>query len=532
MTDSTFPTSDLAQNAARLIMRWKASPQAYIKECLGINDIWRLQNNLLTAIPKAIAERKAIYIASGHALGKDYICGAVSNWFLDCWGPCKVTLTAPSDRQVKRIMWAETLSQFNAKEARNMKLWGKAFTDPYIEIRKTDWYLQGFATKDTGAAAEAGGGRFQGMRAAVNMCIIVTEAQAIEDPIFDQIDAVATAQNCLVIFLGNPTRAKGRFAKGLRDKVNNIVFHFSCLDNPNYQQRKIVIPGLATYEWVEDKRRRWGESDPRWIGRVLGRIPEGGLNNTFPESWMNICKERHGFLAQYISSAGVSVDSAGEGVDDNVIMSGKGGEVMDVYTKTLMTPNEIAHKAVEMCRAVDGHFIVFDADGLGIRDYQQAAALPKDYLRGIRLVKFHGSAPSQQTVAMPDGKRKKIYCNVRAEASFVTREQGLAGKCSINEKDKELIDDLMEEEYFENDRGEIQIEDKADIRERLERSPGRGDAYKMLQWGFFQNFKDKTYADTRANRRPEYGKMDSDIDITSPGHSRDRQTLPAYGRME
>lgn len=521
-----MPNADIndkeALDAAKLSLVWQKNPMKYLSDCLGVNLIWKLQADLIDVLIRAIEEGKPIVIGSGHALGKDFICSCIANWFLDCFIPSKVILTAPSDRQVKKIMWAETLSRFNNKK---IKLWGKAYTNPYIEIRREDWFLLGFATKDTGAAAESGGGKFQGLRASTNMCVIVTEAQAIEDSIFDQIDAVSTAKNCLRIFIGNPTRAKGAFAKMLRDKENNIVFNFSCLENPNYIQRKIVIPGLATYEWVEDKRRKWGESDPRWIGRVLGQIPDNALRNTFPQSWIDHCRERCGFLHIHSAMAGVALDPAGEGVDDNIIMSGKGGEVMDVFAKTLMTPTENALKAVEMCRAINGSFIIVDCDGMGIRDYQELCNLPEKYLSGIQIIKFHGSSPST-LVEEFNGRKRPLYENMRTEASFVTRDRGYAGKCSIEEKDKELIDDLMEEEYFENRKGLLQIEPKEDLKERLERSPGRGDCFKMLQWAFEQNFEDKTYADTNANTLPRYGMTDEDVSQVEHQH------LPRYGRND
>ena len=57
----------------------------------------------------------------------------------------------------------------------------------------------------------------------------------------------------------------------------------------------------------------------------------------------------------------------------------------------------------------------------------------------------------------------------------------------------------MEPQYFENKQGMIQIEDKADIKERLGRAPGLGDAFIMLQWGFKQEYpklqKKKTIGD-------------------------------------
>ena len=469
-------------------------------------------------------------MGSGNGLGKDFICACIALWFLETHAPSKVILTAPGHRQVDSIMWRETLSKF---QNRNFKALGKAYANPYIEIRKEDWFLLGFATKETGASAEAAGAKFQGYHAR-NLLIIVSEAQAVEDVVYDQIDSVATASNNLVIYIGNPTRATGRFAKGLKDPVNNIVFNFSVLDNPNYKHRKEVIPGLSSYEWVEDKRRKWGERDPRWIARVLGQIPENALNNTFPESWFNHVRGRWDLLRIHDPSAGVAVDSAGMGVDDNVILSGVGGEPADIYTKTLMTPKELTFKAVEMCKAINGQFIVFDCDGLGIRDYQEAAALPRDYLRGIQLIKFHGSSGSTLYESTTDPKsgrevRRPLYANLRAEASFVTQERGNAGKCSINDKDKEMIDDLAEESYFENDKGLIQIEDKDDLRERLGRSPGRGDAYKMLQWAFAQGFESKVYADTSTNKLPTHAIMD-DLDIYPSQYS--NQPLPGYARMD
>ena len=143
----------------------------------------------------------------------------------------------------------------------------------------------------------------------------------------------------------------------------------------------------------------------------------------------------------------------------------------------------------------------------------------------FQIIKFHGS--SKDTVKL-DGR--PMYANLRAEASFVTKDRGYAGKCSINEQDKELIDDLMEEEFFKSKQGLLQIEPKEDLKERLDRSPGRGDAYKMLQWAFDQEIEDKTYKHTEINVRPKYGLTDNDID--SPSGDPYRNQRPAFGRTD
>jgi len=108
-------------------------------------------------------------------------------------------------------MWRETTRHWNNKI---VDLGGEIFTEPKLMIdNKKKWFMLGFTTKETGATKEGGGGKFQGYHER-NICVIVTEAQAIPDEFYDQIDGVATSQNCLVIFIGNPTRAKEGSQRG------------------------------------------------------------------------------------------------------------------------------------------------------------------------------------------------------------------------------------------------------------------------------------------------------------------------------
>jgi hypothetical protein len=456
-----------------LIDAWKNDTRIYFRDVLGVDKIWRLQDELLLACPRAIKEHKHIYIASGHSLGKDWTCGGIALWFLHCYSPSIVIETAPTDRQVKKVMWGETMAHWHNKV---VDLGGKPYTDPYLEIRKEDWYLIGFTTKEGGASAQASGGKFQGFHSP-NVCVIVTEAQAVEDNIFDQIDAVTTNENVLVIFLGNPTRASGRFAKGLRDKKNNIVFNFSCLDNPNYVQKKKVIPGLCSYEWVEDKRTKWGESDPRWQGRVLGQIPDKSINNIFKQKDIDIgltikdCPgKRH--------NNGVAMDVSGEGDDDNVIYAGKRGLVLDGKIKNISNPSTNAIDCLNMCEAQEGNFVLIDCDGLGIGTWQEIVKIPLAEDR-YHIIKFHGSTRfPKDPIKNPDN-----YENLRAKATFTALKRLQEGKASIP-NDELLHEELLEVKYFENKRGLIQIEENEDLKERLLRSPDRMMAWIMLQYGF------------------------------------------------
>jgi len=220
-------------------------------------------------------------------------------------------------------------------------------------------------------------------------------------------------------------------------------------------------------------------------------------NIIFTSELINHMFNRYGLISQHSKSAGVAVDPAGEGVDDNVFMSGRGGDPLDVYTKTIMAPSSKAIHAVEMCKQIDGDFIIVDCDGLGIETYQELKKLNKDYLQGIEIIKFHGSAPSE----MKEGDRL-IYLNLRTEAAFVAQKRGWSGRAGINPKDTILLEELKADEY-ETQRGYLKIIPKLEIKERLGRSPGRADCWKMLQWAFEKNIKRKSvYPNTALSNLP------------------------------
>jgi hypothetical protein len=245
-----------------------------------------------------------------------------------------------------------------------------------------------------------------------------------------------------------------------------------------------------------------------------------GINSIFPLTLIEHMKSRHGLLAQHSANGGVALDPAGEGDDDNVFMSGRGGEVLDVYTKTIVPPSESAHKAVAMCKAINGNFVIVDCDGVGIGPYQELCKFDENYLRGIEIIKFHGSAPS----ILKDGTNQ-IYQNMRAEAAFVAQQLGKDGKAGVNEFDDELIEDLMADEYFTNNRGLLQIIDKTDIKESLGRSPGKGDAWKMLQYAFSLDIQGKSHLYEEPHRQPAYAIMSDDSLLGS-------QPLPQYSIMD
>jgi len=429
--------------------------------------MWRLQDQLLDACPRAIAENKHIYIGSGHSLGKDWVCGGIGPWFLHAFGPSIVILTAPTQRQVEKVMWGETMSHWNN---RKIDLGGKALSSPYLEIRKEDWYLVGFTTTEGGAAGSAQGAKFQGFHSS-NMCVVVSEAQGVEDSIFDQIDAVTTGENNLVIFLGNPTRSSGRFAEGLKNKHDNIVFNFSCLENPNYIHKKTVIPGLTSYDWVEDKRKKWGEDDPRWHGRVLGQVPTKGIDTVISRELIDLNIKGKRFVSdEYARKRVTSGDFARYGDDETVFFNWDDEGCSKPFAMSKSSGPECESNAGIMAKSNNSTMFIGDEDGLGgpIMDYVKKAFKQ----RGIKTVGINSNGkPTNED-----------YQNIKAQMWFHAAEELRLGKANIFD-DPDLIQELEEMKYFTNKRGKIQIESKDDIKDRIGRSPDKADAWVLLIWG-------------------------------------------------
>ena len=447
-----------ASKAQTLINTWQNKPEQYFIDALGVPSMWDGERAILESVPLAIKEKKQIVVASGHSLGKDFIAGGLVPYFLHVWGPCLVITTAPTDRQVDAVMWGEIKGHYGRAR---IPLPGKLLSNR-IDIGPKH-YAIGFTTKETGQMV----GKFQGFHAN-RVFVIVSEAQAVEDAIYEQIDAILTGDVGLMIQIGNPLRAAGRFANDIRAKDRNIVLQLSCLDNPNYIEKKTVVPGLASYEWVEDKRARWGVDDPRWAGRVLGQIPKTSIDNVFSGALIDKMKDYK--TKETRVYRGTAVDVGRFGDDESVIYGGTNGQIEKTDAYTGLSTTATASRALIVNGAVQGNFIIVDGCGVGGGTI--------DTLRDMRLGEI--DVQEIQSAGKPDDPQ---YENLKAEMTFIAKRRAEEGQASVPSADQMLIDELMEIKYFFNKKGKIQIEGKEDIKERLGRSPNRADAWIYFQYG-------------------------------------------------
>lgn len=458
----TKPLQKPAELEAHQTLSWiqesLANPIEWVSKALKVTRFSKGEAEILAALPRAIAERKPIVVASGHAQGKDFICSTIPLWFLCNYYPSKSILTAPTDRQVKEIMWGEIQQRWNDAP---VKLPGRIITCK-VDVEPNHFVL-GFTTKETGNMT----GKFQGFHSQ-HICVIVSEAQAVADNIFEQMEGVLTSSVALQVLIGNPLRSSGKFARMIKDTTNNIVIHLSALDSPNYRHRREVIPGMASYEWVEEKRKAWGEQHPLWFSRVLGELPPGGIDSVF--SLELIDQGRTQTVRSTIIKRTVSCDPAGMGDDECVVNGMDTGVEVKKDIMPQSKAGEVCSHVLQVVKEIGANHVTVERDGLG--------GPIADFVEGLA-----SSGVTVDGVSMAGKSSDPQYANFRAEVYFFARGQLEKGLVSIPKDDVFLEEELAETKYFFNLKGKIQIESKEDIKERLGRSPNRADAWVLNVWG-------------------------------------------------
>jgi len=467
-------------------------PPFCAREYLGIKTLtWEKH----IEICKAFVTNDRITVRSGHSLGKDFLSGFLSLWFLYSFEPAVVITTGPTERQVNKVIWGEI-----SKYWRNSlyPLYGELLTNE-IKIAD-DWYALGFTAKETNQTI----GKFQGLKGK-NILVIVTEAQAVEDVIFDQIEGIMTSDNSKLYLAGNPLRTDGYFYRSFSDPTFK-KFALSCYDSPNYIAGKEVIPGMVGRKWVVDKEVRWGKDSPLFQARVLGEFPKQSINSLVSISSLEKSLTKTPVKGYKV----LAIDPARFGDDSTAFADVTGGKLNSIQEFQGLATPEVEGKAISLIKKCDYDFVVVDEGsmGAGIYDHLQDAIVDinkarkkkGDTLLITEIVPFNfGAAPFDDN-----------FANLGTDAYFWV--------CDLIEKgDIRLIDhpdlfnQLSSRKYKFNLKGKMILESKADMKGRGLPSPDTADAVVMAFWQSIES--DQAEFKTREERKEEDSEYEQSLEV-------------------
>jgi hypothetical protein len=126
------------------------------------------------AIAEAVRDHDRVAVKAANAVGNTATAASVVLWWLDGGPGSIVVTTAPTERQVKKVLWREIAQRY--KHARGL-FRGATLTDVELYLA-ADWFAVGVST-DTVEGFQG----FHGSR----VLVIVDEASGVDETIFEAV---------------------------------------------------------------------------------------------------------------------------------------------------------------------------------------------------------------------------------------------------------------------------------------------------------------------------------------------------------
>ena len=423
----------------------KRDPAAWARDRLGAH-LWSKQ----VAIAQSVATNRRTAVTSCHGVGKSWTAGMLAAWWVDTHPPGEaiVVSTAPTYKQVHAVLWEEIRKQHTAGG-----LPGTIGLDDEWRIDRT---LVGMGRKPADHDVHG----FQGIHRRYVFAII-DEACGVPQNLYTAIEAITTNADCRILAIGNPDDPNTEFGKVCAPGSGWAVERISAFDSPNFTGE--AVPDdlrhlLPTPEWVEDARKRWGETSPLYASKVLGEFPESSENTLIQPAWIAAAQARD------LPSAGgrtIGVDVARYGTDKTILAVREGPRCRIVRTMAHAPTTHTTGEVVELQRGTG--FPPAQVDGVGV------GGGVVDQMRAI-------GAPVRDMQAGAAARDRDRFLNARAEWYWGLRERFESGDIDIDPNDDDLAAQLGAIRFEYTARGQIKIESKDDMAKRGMPSPDRADA--------------------------------------------------------
>ncbi len=410
------------------------------------HTVWQKQIDVM----RSVQQFSHTAVRSGHGVGKSHISARIILWFLTSFRPSKVITTAPTWHQVESVLWSEINRIHRLSK---VPLGGEMLQ---TKFRITDEHFGiGISTNESD--------KFQGHHSP-NILVVFDEAPGVKPEIWEASNGLLTSGHARFLAIGNPTVPSGDFYNAFKNPLYNKIV-ISCEDSPNVKEGKIVIPGLVTREWIEERKQEWGESSPIYKSRVLGEFPVEGEDTLLPLSWVerSIAKE---IEAKDEDKTVLGVDVARFGSDHTVFCVMKGKKVLYIDGYVGKSTTKTAGQAIVLYKQYKCSKIGVDDVGVGggVFDMLEEQGLP---VEGVN----YGSAAK-------DGER---FDNLKAEIFWNLRDDFEKNVIDIPQNER-LLEELPSLMYEITSKGKLKIVGKDKMKEMGLHSPDFADALAIAHY--------------------------------------------------
>lgn len=426
-------------------------PVGYAREMLGVEP-WSRQRELL----EAVRDHDRVSVRSGHKVAKSNSAGCIAWWW--CSDPvarpeARCILTSSGYRQVKSTLWREIKGLYRKAITKP----GPAPADaPDTGVQWGDGReIIGFTTKEPEKMAGFSG---------KHILFILDEASGIPEEIFEAIEGNRAGGRAKILLLSNPTQLVGEFyASHTTKRAFYRTLHISSEESPNVTG-EAHVEGLATKEWVAEKRAEWGEDSPLYQVRVRGNFPGQGSNAVVALTLVLAGVDRWDADEEPDEPLELGLDVARTGDDESVLYPRRGTKALAPRAWQGLDGPDLAGKVLEVVRELrrpgERPRVKVDANGVGASAY--------DALRRYAEVEAV-AVNTAEASSSPE-----VYANLRAQISFGVavwlREGGALPDHAKTQAD------LVAPKYSFDARNRYLVQKKDEVKKVLKRSPDYGDA--------------------------------------------------------
>ena len=390
------------------------------------------------------------------------IGAAIALWWVCKHPQGRVIMTAPTYRQMQGAIWREVGQLY--KKSKEV-IGGKINKAPSSGLTfEDDREIKGFSTNDPD--------KFSGMSGA-ELLFIVDEGSGVDETIFDAIDGNRAGGASLIVF-GNPTQQSGTFHRAFHGgREGWHLIHVSSEESPNVTG-EMEIPGLATREWIEERRKDWGENSPRFDIRVKGNFPvisdDAVIGQKSVDDAIERWKEGTPPDPEKVPLE-IGVDVARFGSDETVIQPVRGRwayePIVLYHNDAIAVAGKVREVAMRMRHGEEIVDVRVDVIGVGagvadiLKTFEELRAIDVNV----------AEAPTiEEEPGMPG------YDRLRDQLWFGLKAWLDDGGCIPH--DEKLAGELLAPKYKFTLLGKLKVESKEEMKkeERLKRSPDRADA--------------------------------------------------------
>jgi len=318
---------------------------------------------------------------------------------------------------------------------------------------------------------------FQGTRKR-NTFVFLDEAGGLPQDMFTAAEAVATGAGSRILAIGNPDRRGTEFHRIFTDprlSQDWSLHTISAFDLPTFTGEVVysdevkqegLLSGLTSVDWVEHKKRAWGEDSARYKAKVLGEFPDEADNTFFAQNVLDVAFETEIVEDDAVRPV-LGLDVARFGSDENVLYINRGGRVRRVDSWSKVDLIDTARRVHGHAQRVAASVVNVDVNGVGGGVVDSLVRLDEFGDAVYRVGAINNSSAS------PDSSR---WLNARAWFYDSFREMMASGLIDLDFEDSELREELISQTYKFSPRGSIQMTSKDEMKRSGVGSPDNLDA--------------------------------------------------------